>query len=323
MLYDVLAIIAGFFLLVWSADKLVAGSATVAKHLGIPTLVVGITIVGFGTSAPEIMVASIAALDGSPSLAIGNAIGSNIANITLVLGVAALITPLDVHSRIIKKELPILLAATVLAIALMYDGVLGRFDGLILSSLLIALMWWITKQALTSRGEDPLQNEYAQEMPEDMPLKLGIFWLFTGLILLTASSKLLVFGAVNIATAFGVSELIIGLTIIAIGTSLPELAASITGALKGEHDLAIGNVVGSNLFNTLIVLGIPGLILPSRLDSGVLERDSYVLLGVTITLFVMAYGIRHTRRIHRFEGILLTCGFLAYQGLLYVTAIGK
>ena len=323
MLYDILAIIAGFFLLIWSADKLVAGAATVAKHLGIPPLIVGITIVGFGTSAPEIMVASIASLDGSPSLAIGNAIGSNIANITLVLGIAALITPLEIHSRIIKKELPLLLAATLLAIFFLSDNHLGRLDGGIFCGLLFTLMWWITRQALKDRGTDPLENDYLQETPKAMPLSRALFWLFTGLVLLTASSKLLIFGAVNIATAFGLSELIIGLTIIAVGTSLPELAASIAGAMKGEHDLAIGNVVGSNLFNTLIVLGIPGLIAPSTLDPGVLQRDIPFLLILTVILFIMAFGFRGAGRINRFEGFLLACGFFAYQALLYITVIGK
>ena len=323
MLYDILAIIAGFFLLIWSADRLVAGAATVAKHLGIPPLIVGITIVGFGTSAPEIMVASIASLDGSPSLAIGNAIGSNIANITLVLGIAALITPLEIHSRIIKKELPLLLLATAMAIFFLSDNHLGRLDGSILCGSLFVLMWWITRQALKDRGTDPLENEYLQETPKAMPLSRALFWLFTGLVLLTVSSKLLVFGAVNIATAFGLSELVIGLTIIAVGTSLPELAASIAGALKGEHDLAIGNVVGSNLFNTLIVLGIPGLIAPPILDSGVLQRDIPFLLILTVILFIMAFGFRGAGRINRVEGFLLTCGFFAYQALLYITVIGK
>jgi len=306
MLYDILAIIAGFFLLIWSADRLVAGAATVAKHLGI-----------------EIMVATIASLDGSPSLAIGNAIGSNIANITLVLGIAALITPLEIHSRIIKKELPLLLLATAMAIFFLSDNHLGRLDGSILCGSLFVLMWWITRQALKDRGTDPLENEYLQETPKAMPLSRALFWLFTGLVLLTVSSKLLVFGAVNIATAFGLSELVIGLTIIAVGTSLPELAASIAGALKGEHDLAIGNVVGSNLFNTLIVLGIPGLIAPSILDSGVLQRDIPFLLILTVILFIMAFGFRGAGRINRVEGFLLTCGFFAYQALLYITVIGK
>lgn len=325
MLYDVLAMIAGFSLLVWSADMLIAGAATVAKRLGIPPLVVGITVIGFGTSAPEIMVASIAALDGSPALAIGNAIGSNITNITLVLGVAAIIAPLNVHSRILKKELPILFLATLLATLLIMDNYLDRLDGTILVVSLVVLMVWITRQALLNRDKeaDILQEEYAQEIPDEMPMPKAVFWLISSLILLTISSKLLVFGAVNIATAFGLSELVIGLTIIAIGTSLPELAASISGALKGEHDLAIGNVVGSNLFNTLIVLGIPGIIAPSTLDSGVMQRDIPILFVLTIALIVLANGIFGRRRINRIEGFLLTCSFLAYQALIYFTVIQK
>lgn len=325
MLYDVLAMIAGFLLLVWSADMLIAGAATVARHLGISPLVVGITVIGFGTSAPEIMVASMAAFDGSPALAIGNAIGSNITNITLVLGVAAVIAPLNVHSRILKKELPILFMATLLAALLMMDNVLDRFDGTLLCIALVAVMAWITRQALINRDTevDILQAEYASEIPEEMPMPKAIFWLITSLVLLTVSSKLLVFGAVNIATAFGLSELVIGLTIIAIGTSLPELAASISGALKGEHDLAIGNVVGSNLFNTLIVLGLPGIIAPSTLDSGVMQRDIPILFVLTIVLIILAYGVFGRGRINRFEGFLLTCSFLAYQALIYFTVIQK
>jgi len=315
--------ISGFFLLIWSADKLIAGAATVARHLGISPLVVGMTIIGFGTSAPEIMVATIASLEGSQGLAIGNAIGSNIANITMVLGVTALITPLSVHSRILRKEMPILLVATLVAIYFMSDNYLGRLDGSILCSALILLMWWISRRALHDRGQDPLEKEYVEELPAEMPLSKGVFWLITSLVLLTVSSKLLVYGAVNIATAFGLSELVIGLTIIAIGTSLPELAASIAGSMKGEHDLAIGNVVGSNLFNTLIVLGIPGLLAPSVLDNGIMERDVPVLLVLTISLIIMAYGFRGPGRINRLEGFLLTCGFFAYQTLLYVTVIGK
>lgn len=325
MLYDVLAMIVGFSLLVWSADMLIAGAATVAKQLGISPLVVGITIIGFGTSAPEIMVASIAAFDGSPALAIGNAIGSNITNITLVLGVAAVIAPLNVHSRILKKELPLLFMATLLAALLMMDNNLGRLDGLILCMALIAVMTWITRQALLKRDTqaDILQEEYAAEIPDEMPMPKALFWLITSLVLLTISSKLLVYGAVNIATAFGLSELVIGLTIIAIGTSLPELAASISGALKGEHDLAIGNVVGSNLFNTLIVLGLPGVIAPSALESGVMQRDIPILFVLTIALIVLAYGIFGRGRINRIEGFLLTCSFLAYQALIYLTVIQK
>lgn len=319
MLLDFTAIITGFILLIWSADRFIIGAAATARNFDVPPLIIGLTIVGFGTSAPEMMVAGFAAYDGSPAMAIGNALGSNIANITLVLGVAALISPLDVHSRIVKKELPILLVATLMALALLRDGTLSMLDGFILLSLLCLLMWWITRQGMRNQSEDALTDEYLEELPDIMSTSHALFWLIAGLVLLTISSKILVWGAVNIATELGVSELVIGLSIIAIGTSLPELAASITGALKNEHDIAIGNVIGSNLFNTLGVLAIPGLIAPSALAEGILERDLPVVLILTIMLFVMAYGFRAEGRINRLEGSLLLSAFIAYQLLLIFT----
>lgn len=319
MLVDCIAIITGFILLIWSADRFIVGAAATARNFDVPPLIIGLTIVGFGTSAPEMMVAGFASYGGSPALAIGNALGSNITNITLVLGVAALIAPLDVHSRILKKELPILLFATLLALALLKDMNLDRLDGFVLISLLVLLMWWITRQGLRNQSSDALTQEYIEELPDKMPTYQALFWLIAGLVLLTISSKLLVWGAVNIALQFGVSELIIGLTVIAIGTSLPELAASIAGALKNEHDIAIGNVVGSNLFNTLGVLAIPGLIAPSALATGILERDLPIVLLLTITLFIMAYGFRGQGRINRIEGSILLSTFIAYQLLLFFT----
>ena len=322
MLVNSLAILAGFLLLIWSADRFICGAAATARNLNISPLVIGLTIVGFGTSAPEMLVAVFASIDESPSLAIGNALGSNITNIALVLGVAALITPLDVHSRILKKELPLLLGAMVIALILMMDGTLQRTDGILLFGSLILLMWWITRQALTTRGrDDALQDEYQEELPGDMPMSRAIFWLVLGLLMLMASSKLLVWGAVNIAMELGISELVIGLTIIAIGTSLPELAASIAGALKNEHDIAIGNVVGSNLFNTLGVLAIPGILAPSTLETGIMEREIPVVFLLTIALFIMAYGFKGPGRINRVEGGLLLLAFCGYQVLLYFTAI--
>lgn len=317
MLVNYFAILAGFILLIWSADRFIIGAAATARNFDVPPLIIGLTIVGFGTSAPEMMVAGFAAYNGSPALAIGNALGSNITNITLVLGVAALIVPLDVHSRIIKKELPILLLATLMALALLRDGTLDRFDGFVLLSLLVLLMWWITRQSIRSQSKDALTDEYIEELPGQMSTSHALFWLITGLILLTVSSKILVWGAVNVATDLGISELVIGLTVIAIGTSLPELAASISGALKNEHDLAIGNVVGSNLFNTLGVLAIPGLIHPASLAQGVLERDLPIVLVLTILLLVMAYGFRAEGRINRIEGGLLFSAFIVYQILLF------
>ena len=317
MLINSLAILGGFILLVWSADRFICGAAATARNFDVPPLIIGLTIVGFGTSAPEMMVAGFASYNGSPAMAIGNALGSNITNITLVLGVAALISPMNIHSRIIKKELPILLFASLLALGLLSDMDLSRIDGVILLTLLCVLMWWITSQGIRNHSNDSLADEYTEELSEDMPTSHALFWLIAGLILLTVSSKLLVWGAVNVATHYGVSELIIGLTIIAIGTSLPELAASISGALKNEHDIAIGNVVGSNLFNTLGVLAIPGLIHPSTLADGVLQRDMPITLGLTVVLFIMAYGFRERGRINRFDGGLLLSAFIAYQILLF------
>ncbi len=317
MLANSLAILAGFSLLIWSADRFIIGAAATARNFDVPPLIIGLTIVGFGTSAPEMMVAGFASYNGSPAMAIGNALGSNITNITLVLGIAALITPLNVNSRIIKKELPILLLASLMALALLQDGSLDQFDGFILLGLLILLMGWITRQGLRNQSDDALTDEYIEELPGQMPTSHALFWLIAGLILLTISSKILVWGAVNVATELGVSELIIGLTIIAIGTSLPELAASITGALKNEHDIAIGNVVGSNLFNTLGVLAIPGLIHPATLAEGVLQRDLPIVIALTLLLFIMAYGFRSRGRINRIEGGLLLSAFLSYQMLLF------
>jgi cation:H+ antiporter len=321
MLYNILAIVGGFVLLVWSADRFIIGAAATARNLNISPLIIGLTIVGFGTSAPEMLVSSIAAINESPGLAIGNALGSNIANITLVLGMAALIKPLDVHSRILKKELPLLMMATVLLLMLLQDGQLGRTDGVILLSSLLLLLWWVARQAVTNREADAMYDEFDQEMPAPMPMQRSLFWLVIGLILLVGASRILVWGAVEMATTFGVSDLLIGLTIIAVGTSLPELAASIAGALKNEHDIAIGNVVGSNMFNTLAVMGIPGLIYPSTLDSIVLDRDMPIVFILTISLFIMAYGFKGFGRVNRLEGAVLLSCFLGYQALLYITEI--
>jgi len=321
MLIDSIAILTGFALLIWSADRFICGAAATARSLNVSPLVIGLTIVGFGTSAPEMMIAGFASVDGSPAMAIGNAIGSNITNIALVLGMAALIVPLDVHSRILKKELPLLLVAMLLMLILIMDDHLGQTDGILLLGSLLLVMWWITRQALMNRDTDPMQAEYIKEMPAEMPMSRAIFWLVAGLLLLITSSKILVWGAVNIATALGISELVIGLTIIAIGTSLPELAATVAGAMKNEHDIAIGNIVGSNLFNTLGVLAIPGILAPEKLATGIMERDVPVVFCLTIAFFIMAYGFRGAGHINRIEGGLLVLAFCGYQTLIYFTAI--
>lgn len=318
MVLYALAIIVGFALLVWSADRFVDGAASTAKHLGMPSLLIGILIVGFGTSAPEMVVSAIAALEGNPALALGNALGSNIVNIALILGVTALVAPIAVHSKIVKKELPLLLFIVFASGYLLLDNQLTLLEGMVLLLAFFGLIAWSIVSAIKGKG-DILESEIENELQEHpMSLKAGIVWLIIGLVLLIGSSRLLVWGAVGIATEFGVSDLIIGLTIVALGTSLPELAASVIAARKGEHDIAIGNVVGSNMFNILAVIGIATVISPmNQIAPEVLNRDWIVMVALTIALFVMAYGFRGKEgQISRVEGFVLVLCYVAYNSYL-------
>ena len=314
MLLAAVAVLAGFLLLIWSADRFVEGAAATASHAGMPSLLIGMVIVGFGTSAPEMVVSAMAALDGNPELALGNGIGSNIVNTGLILGVTALVTPILVKSQIVRRELPLLFAIGLLAGYLLWDGALSRPESLVLVAGFFVLIGWTIYTGLRGRG-DSLEAETEQELAEHMmPLGKAIFWLVVGLVLLIVSSRLLVWGAVEIAVTLGISDLIIGLTIVALGTSLPELAASVIAARKGEHDIAIGNVVGSNMFNLLAVVGIAGVISPmSALTADILSRDWIVMMVLTAALFVMAYGFRGQGRINRIEGGVLVAGFAAYN----------
>ncbi|MCZ4128815.1 calcium/sodium antiporter [Stutzerimonas balearica] len=322
MTWALLAILGGFVLLVWSADRFVEGAAATARHAGMPSLLIGMVIVGFGTSAPEMVVSAMAALDGNPDLALGNALGSNIVNTGLILGVTALVAPIAVHSKIVRRELPLLFAIGLLSGALFWNGSLDRPEALLLLVGFFGLIGWTIFTARRGRG-DSLETETEQELSAH-PMTLGkaIFWLVAGLVLLVASSRILVWGAVSIAQALDVSDLIIGLTIVALGTSLPELAASVMAARKGEHDIAIGNVVGSNMFNLLAVVGIAGLIAPMPvLSPDVMTRDWPVMLALTVVLFVMAYGFRGEGRINRIEGTLLLIVFAAYNTWLVTTVV--
>lgn len=320
MALAVLAIISGFALLVWSADRFVEGAAATAQHAGMPSLLIGMVVVGFGTSAPEMVVSAMAALDGKPDIALGNALGSNIANTGLILGITALIAPIAVHSKIVRRELPLLLTIGVLAGVLLWDNALTRIESLLLLAGFFGLIGWSIFAALGSR-DDVLATEMEQELAaRSMPLGRALFWLAAGLILLIVSSRILVWGAVDIAQALGVSDLVIGLTIIALGTSLPELAASVIAARKGEHDIAIGNVVGSNMFNLLAVIGIAGVIAPMQsVAAEVLSRDWPTMMAMTVALFVMAYGFRGAGRINRVEGLLLLTSYLAYNAYLIIS----
>ncbi|OKY73911.1 MAG: calcium/sodium antiporter [Desulfobulbaceae bacterium DB1] len=317
-----LAVVCGLALLVWSADLFVEGAASTARHFGMPPLLIGMVIVGFGTSAPEMVVSAISAWQGNPGIAMGNAYGSNITNIALILGLTALISPISVHSQVLHKELPLLIGVSMLAVFQLWDTELSRTDAWMLLAVFAGLMSWSIHQGL--RGRDPLGDEIEQELVAH-PMSRGkaLFLLMSGLLLLLASSRILVWGAVEIARGFGISDLIIGLTIVALGTSLPELAASLIACRKGEHDIALGNVIGSNLFNTLAVVGIAGAIHPMTVAPEVLSRDMVVMGGLTLLLFVVSYGFfRRPGRINRFEGGLLLCVYIAYNFYLVKQVVG-
>ncbi len=296
-----IALVVGLIILVWSADRFVDGAAATAHHAGMPTLLIGMVVIGFGTSAPEMVVSAISASQGNPGLALGNAYGSNISNIALILGLTALISPISVKSGILRKELPVLLGVTVLGAGLLYDLLLSRLDAwILLATFALIIGWWIWL-GLRSR-HDSLEADLDVELEiNPMPLKPALIWLFLGMLLLIISSRILVWGAVEIAHTFGVSDLIIGLTVVAIGTSLPELASAIAATRKGEHDLALGNVIGSNLFNTLAVVGIAGSIHPLHIEAEVLYRDCLLMGLLTLALFFAGFGVAGQQRINRIE----------------------
>ena len=319
ILLSVMAIIIGFGLLVWGAERFVHGAAAIARNLGISPLIIGLTVVGIGTSAPEILISIVAAWQGNPELAVGNALGSNITNIALVLGVTAMVIPLSVRSETLQREYPIMFMVMLVALVLVIDDFLGFIDGLILISGLFLMMFWMIKQG-KKQNRDPMVKEFEEEIPHISTPK-AILWFAIGLTLLIVSSRGLVWGSVNIAHAAGISDLVIGLTIVAIGTSLPELAASIMSALKKEPDIAIGNIIGSNMFNLLVVFGIPGLMSPHHVDELVLRRDFPFMIGLSIAMFIMAYGFKKPGRINRLEGSLLVAGYITYLGTLYYTAV--
>lgn len=317
-----LAVVFGLILLVWSADRFLLGASGTAQHLGMPPLLIGMVIVGFGTSAPEMVVSALAAGQGNPGLALGNAFGSNVANVGLILGTTALISPIAVRSSILRKELPLLTAVTLLTVWLLCDNRLTGVEAAAMLILFSGLMAWSIRQGMR-QPSDILAEATAQDLPEQPPL-LGraIFWLLLGLAMLIASSRMLVWGAVDIACRFGVSDLVIGLTIVALGTSLPELASSIVAALKGEHDIALGNVIGSNLFNTLAVVGIAGAIHPIVVGPEVFSRDIPVMALLTVSLFVFGYGFKGPGRINRLKGGMLLLGYVGYMGYLAGAVVG-
>ena len=315
MWVNLLLMIVGFAVLIWSADRFLSGAAATATNLGVSNIVIGLTVVSLGTSAPEIVVALIAALEGNAILAIGNAIGSNIANIGLVLGITAIVAPLPFSQNVLRRELPWLLGATVLAIVLIFDRVLSFTDGVFLLAGLAYILWQLLR---SEREADPTESALASELEElpEMKQSSALFWLFAGLAALLASAQLLVYAATQIALDLGISSMIIGLTIVAIGTSLPELAATVGAAMKGQPDIAIGNIVGSNILNILAVLAVPALISTTGLDFSALWRDSGMMLALTLMLALFAYGMNSRAVITRFEGLVMLLAWIGYNLLL-------
>ena len=317
MLLNIVIFLVGLIVLSWSADRFVYGASALAKNIGISPMMIGLTIVAMGSSAPEIVVSAIASANGNMNTAVGNALGSNITNIALVLGVTALVKPLLVSSTTLKRELPALLIISLIALGFMFDGELKSYEGIILLGLFIfvlAMMAWLSLQV---DKEDPLVAETADEIPKGVSNTSALIWIGVGLIVLPLSAHFLVNSAVEIARYMGISDLVIGLTIIAFGTSLPELAASVAGVLKGEDDLALGNIIGSNIFNLLAVLGMPGLIAPGLLDPDVYNRDMYVMLGLTLLLFLFSFDLIGKRTISRTNGFILLACFIGYQYWLF------
>jgi cation:H+ antiporter len=317
MLLDLVYIIAGFGLLIWGADRFVAGAGATARILGVPPLLIGLTVVGFATSAPEILVSVSAATQGLSDMAVGNALGSNIANIGLVLGITALITPIrGTLPTTLRKEIPILILLTPATMLLFLDGSLDLRDGFILIAGLVIFLIWMTRMGIRLNTSDSIAAELVDELPPKLSGGKAGLWIAVGFVALLVGATLLVDGAENIAQYLGISELVIGLTIVAVGTSLPELAVSVISALKGDTGIAIGNVIGSNVFNLLAVVGVAGLINPIALDSSVLTLHYPVMILFTLVLLRIAYNPFGKGGLGRIMGFCLLTAFLAYQATL-------
>ncbi|MEM1155351.1 MAG: calcium/sodium antiporter [Pseudomonadota bacterium] len=320
MMLAILALLVGLIVLAWSADLFVRGSASLAHHWGMSPMLIGMLVVGFGTSSPELMVSALAAMQGNPGIALGNAYGSNIANLALVLGVTALIKPITVQSKVLRKELPVLAIITALAAWQVSDGAITRQDASVLLATFFAFMIWSIFQGTRAKS-DNLAKEFEEGLARrNLAVGPATVRLVIGLALLIGSSQLLIWGAVGIAKTFGVSDLLIGLTVVAIGTSLPELASTVVAARRGDHDIALGNVIGSNMFNTLAVVGIAGFISPMSVGPHVLTRDVVVMSALTLSIFILGVGrAGRPGRINRFEGAGLFACYIGYTAYLAST----
>ena len=314
MLLNMVEVIGGLVLLIWGADRFVHGAAAAARNMGVAPLLIGLTVVAFATSAPEILVSIVAALRGEPDLAFGNAIGSNIANIGLVLGMTAIVRPIELRSATLRREMPALLAVSLLTVSLFFDNFLSFIDGLVMLTGLVIVMIWLARLGMRSAATDPMAADYAAEIPQHVSMKGAVFWLVIGLATLLIGAELLVDGAIEVARTLGVSEVVIGVTLVAIGTSLPELAVSLVSALKGEYGLAIGNIVGSNIFNLLAVIGIAATLAPSALAPSVLSLHIFIMVALTLVLFAMTYDYDGKSNLSRLEGVALLTAYIAYFG---------
>ncbi|MDE1477142.1 calcium/sodium antiporter [Xenorhabdus bovienii] len=319
MFLTIALLITGLILLVYGSDRLVYGAAVFARSLKIPPYIVGLTIMGIGTSLPELMVSITAAQDGLPNMAIGNAIGSNITNLLLITGAASLIRPITVKSDILRRELPLMLLITAFVGYILAGSYLSRLDGIVL--LLTALFFIALMIKMTTVSQDDGLDSYMQERDAELPVEgnkgIALLWVVLGLIILPISTRMVIDNAAVVARIYGISELIIGLTILAVGTSLPELATSIAAAIKGENDMAMGNIIGSNVFNITLVLGIPGILSPSVISPQAFSRDFWVMMAASVLFTIFCLGRKH--RLNRLNGVLLLGCFIAYFVVLFVS----
>lgn len=313
MLANILYVVVGLVILIWGADRFVHGASAAARNLGVAPLLIGLTIVAFATSAPEILVSVIASLKGQPGLALGNAIGSNIANIGLVLGCVAIIRPIQLRSATLRREMPALLAVTLLTVSLFLDAYLSRVDGLVMLTGLVIVMIWLTRLGVRSAPNDPISQDFEAEIPKNVAMPRAITWLVIGLAALLLGAHLLVKGSISIAEFYGISDVVIGILLVAIGTSLPELAVSLVSALRGEYGLAIGNIVGSNIFNLLGVIGVAATIAPIGVVQSVLSLHIFVMVAFTLVLFAMTHDYDGKSELSRVEGFALLLAFIAYD----------
>lgn len=320
MLIALAQLAGGFVLLVWAADRLVAGAAATARNLGVSPLIIGLTIVGFGTSAPELVVSAVASLRDNPGLALGNAIGSNIANLGLVLGLTAIIYPLRLESAALKREYPLLILIMLVCFLMAMNMQYSTAEGWTLLAGLAALMVFLVWLGLQRSASDPLAEEFAAEIPTDTPTGKAVFWLIVGLMVLPLSSSFLVDGAISIARSLGISDTVVGLTLVAFGTSLPELATAVTSALRREDDIAIGNIIGSNMFNMLGVIGIAAVLKPIAVAPMVLARDFPIMFLLTGLMYLIASDFRGPGRMGRPSGLAFLAIFAGYQLMVWFSA---